>query len=299
MRRTGSPGSCSGPRRRSGLLAPALRAAGARRIVGLTHGHETWWAGVPGARSLLRRIGETGATTSPSSRRSPSGGSPPRSARPRGRGCCGSRLWWTPTCSDPASPARRPRRRRGPSRSAGSSPQKGFDTLLRAWRRVVDRMPDSAEAPRAGPGRRRARSGHACERLIARLGLAGAVRLTGALPRTGVVAELQRARRLRAADADPAGRAEPRGPRSGGRSRLPPAACRSWSVAPAARPRRCRPGRPASSSTRTTMRRWPTGWSTLLTDPDRSPAMGAAAGGSCSTVRRRPARRRPSARRGS
>ena len=41
-----------------GLLAPALRAAGARRIVGLTHGHETWWAALPGARSLLRRIGD-------------------------------------------------------------------------------------------------------------------------------------------------------------------------------------------------------------------------------------------------
>lgn len=41
-----------------GLLAPALRRAGARRIVGLTHGHETWWALVPAARSLLHRIGE-------------------------------------------------------------------------------------------------------------------------------------------------------------------------------------------------------------------------------------------------
>jgi phosphatidyl-myo-inositol dimannoside synthase len=41
-----------------GLLAPALREAGARRIVGLTHGHETWWARVPGARAALRRIGD-------------------------------------------------------------------------------------------------------------------------------------------------------------------------------------------------------------------------------------------------
>ncbi|WP_020573355.1 glycosyltransferase family 4 protein [Actinopolymorpha alba] len=42
-----------------GLLAPALRAAGAERIVGLTHGHETWWARVPLARQALRRIGRT------------------------------------------------------------------------------------------------------------------------------------------------------------------------------------------------------------------------------------------------
>ncbi|HXW88830.1 MAG TPA: glycosyltransferase family 4 protein [Streptosporangiaceae bacterium] len=41
-----------------GLLAPRLRAAGAERIVGLTHGHEAGWAALPGARSLLRRIGE-------------------------------------------------------------------------------------------------------------------------------------------------------------------------------------------------------------------------------------------------
>ncbi|HEY2549666.1 MAG TPA: glycosyltransferase family 4 protein [Streptosporangiaceae bacterium] len=41
-----------------GLLAPALRRAGARRVVALTHGHEAGWAALPGARSLLRRIGE-------------------------------------------------------------------------------------------------------------------------------------------------------------------------------------------------------------------------------------------------
>ncbi|MGN6793176.1 MAG: glycosyltransferase family 4 protein, partial [Streptosporangiaceae bacterium] len=41
-----------------GLLAPGLRRAGARRIVALTHGHEAGWAALPGARALLRRIGE-------------------------------------------------------------------------------------------------------------------------------------------------------------------------------------------------------------------------------------------------
>ena len=35
-----------------GLLAPSLRRAGARRILGLTHGHETWWARVPVARRV-------------------------------------------------------------------------------------------------------------------------------------------------------------------------------------------------------------------------------------------------------
>lgn len=41
-----------------GLLAPALRSAGAGRIVGTTHGHEAAWAVLPGARQLLARIGD-------------------------------------------------------------------------------------------------------------------------------------------------------------------------------------------------------------------------------------------------
>jgi phosphatidyl-myo-inositol dimannoside synthase len=39
------------------LLAPALRRAGADRVVASTHGHETGWAMLPGARQTLRRIG--------------------------------------------------------------------------------------------------------------------------------------------------------------------------------------------------------------------------------------------------
>ncbi|MEL5958643.1 glycosyltransferase family 4 protein [Streptomyces sp. CLV115] len=39
------------------LMAPALRRGGVRRIVATTHGHEIWWARTPGARGLMRRIG--------------------------------------------------------------------------------------------------------------------------------------------------------------------------------------------------------------------------------------------------
>jgi phosphatidylinositol alpha-1,6-mannosyltransferase len=42
-----------------GLLAPALRKAGAERLVATTHGHEAGWAQLPGSRGLLRRIGES------------------------------------------------------------------------------------------------------------------------------------------------------------------------------------------------------------------------------------------------
>ncbi len=39
-----------------GLLAPRLRAAGARRLIGLTHGHEAAWAVAPGGDRVLRRV---------------------------------------------------------------------------------------------------------------------------------------------------------------------------------------------------------------------------------------------------
>ena len=41
-----------------GLMAPRLRAVGVERLVATTHGHEAGWAVLPGARRLLRRIGE-------------------------------------------------------------------------------------------------------------------------------------------------------------------------------------------------------------------------------------------------
>lgn len=41
-----------------GLMAPTLRAAGVRRTVATTHGHEVWWSTVPVTRPLMRRVGE-------------------------------------------------------------------------------------------------------------------------------------------------------------------------------------------------------------------------------------------------
>ncbi|MEV8542243.1 glycosyltransferase family 4 protein [Streptomyces sp. NPDC051572] len=42
-----------------GLMAPALRKAGAERLVAATHGHEAGWAQLPASRQLLHRIGES------------------------------------------------------------------------------------------------------------------------------------------------------------------------------------------------------------------------------------------------
>ncbi|HEY7596018.1 MAG TPA: glycosyltransferase family 4 protein [Actinophytocola sp.] len=41
------------------LLTPQLRAAGARRVIASTHGHEVGWSMLPVARQALRRIGST------------------------------------------------------------------------------------------------------------------------------------------------------------------------------------------------------------------------------------------------
>ncbi len=41
------------------LLAPTVRAAGARRVVASTHGHEVGWSMLPAARQALKRIGRT------------------------------------------------------------------------------------------------------------------------------------------------------------------------------------------------------------------------------------------------
>ncbi|HJQ43181.1 MAG TPA: glycosyltransferase family 4 protein [Jatrophihabitantaceae bacterium] len=57
LREYGCTGAWFGASAPLGLLAPALRTAGAERIVASTHGHEIGWARIPGARQALRRIG--------------------------------------------------------------------------------------------------------------------------------------------------------------------------------------------------------------------------------------------------
>ena len=39
-----------------GVLAPTLRRFGVTRQVALTHGHEVWWAALPGTRQVLRHV---------------------------------------------------------------------------------------------------------------------------------------------------------------------------------------------------------------------------------------------------
>jgi phosphatidyl-myo-inositol dimannoside synthase len=173
-----------------GLLAPSLRRAGAQQILGLTHGHETWWAQVPAARRLLRRIGDDcdhlTTISGYTERRIARGLSP--SARAR-----------LLRLAPPVDVQRFRPPARPDIRSAGRCiavarliPQKGVETLLRAWRTVLDRSSQRGarrELVIVGDGPLRPR----LERTIRRLKLSGSTRLLGALPSSGVISELQQA----------------------------------------------------------------------------------------------------------
>jgi len=172
-----------------GLLAPALRRAGAERIVGLTHGHEVWWAQVPGANRLLRRIGEGCDHLTTISGHTTARIAPALSPEAR------ARLLRLPPPVDlalfaplPAGPL--------PARCVAVGRfvrQKGFDTLVEAWRRLVAGWPPGPPPPElvlVGDGPLRVR----LQEQIAAAWLAPWVRMTGALPRASVVAELQQAR---------------------------------------------------------------------------------------------------------
>lgn len=171
-----------------GLLAPVLRRAGAERVVALTHGHEVWWAQVPGARTLLRRVAaDCDHLTAISDHTTAHIG---RALPPAAR----DRLLRLPPPVDlvrfrPGGP------RTGPPSCVAVGRfvvQKGLDTLLAAWRQVLDGWPAGLALPQlvlVGDGPQRARL-HAD---AARLGLTRTVRWTGPLPRHDVVTELQRA----------------------------------------------------------------------------------------------------------
>jgi phosphatidylinositol alpha-1,6-mannosyltransferase len=166
-----------------GLLAPVLRArGGVSRVVATTHGHEVWWARVPGSRAVLHRIGDAVDTLT----------------------VLGP---WTRAALAPAlsEPARRRVRRLAPGvdtafftpdadgegvrRRLGLGdrpvvvcvsrlvPRKGQDTLLRAWPAVQQAVPDAALLL-VGGGPDAAR----LERLARDLGVDRDVVLTGPVP---------------------------------------------------------------------------------------------------------------------
>ena len=166
-----------------GLLAPALRKAGAGRQVALTHGHEVWWARLPGTRQALRRVGdEVDVTTyvsewcheriapalTPAGRERMTRLSPGVDPRRFYPGCGGAgvreRIGLSPDAPVVVCTAR-------------LVPRKGQDTLIRAWPRVLRAHPGAALLLVGdGPDRRR------LERLVQEHGVTSSVVMPGSVP---------------------------------------------------------------------------------------------------------------------
>ncbi|MER5971027.1 glycosyltransferase family 4 protein [Streptomyces sp. NPDC002055] len=165
-----------------GLMAPALRRAGARRLVATTHGHEAGWAQLPAARQLLRRIGEGTDTLTylgEYTRSRIASALTPQAA---------DRMVQLPPGVDektfhPGSGGDEIRARLGLSDRpvvvcvSRLVPRKGQDTLIRAMPRILAAVPDAVLLIVGGGPYR-----SDLEKLAAETGVAGSVRFTGAVP---------------------------------------------------------------------------------------------------------------------
>jgi phosphatidylinositol alpha-1,6-mannosyltransferase len=165
-----------------GLMAPALRRAGARRLVGMTHGHEAAWAQLPGSRQLLRRIGagtDTLTYLGEYTRARIAAAVGPEAA---------ARMVHLPPGVDekvfhPGSGGAEVRARLGLTERpvvvcvSRLVPRKGQDTLIRALPRILAEVPDTVLLIVSGGPYR-----EALEKLAAETGVAASVRFTGAVP---------------------------------------------------------------------------------------------------------------------
>ncbi|WP_328746673.1 glycosyltransferase family 4 protein [Streptomyces sp. NBC_00285] len=165
-----------------GLMAPALRRAGAERLVATTHGHEAGWAQLPAARQLLRRIGESTDTVTYLGEYTRSRIAGALTARAAGR------MVQLPPGVDektfhPGSGGEAVRARLGLTDRpvvvcvSRLVPRKGQDTLILAMPRILVQEPDAVLLiVGGGPYEKELR------RLARETGVADSVRFTGAVP---------------------------------------------------------------------------------------------------------------------
>ncbi|MEV0904639.1 glycosyltransferase family 4 protein [Streptomyces hokutonensis] len=165
-----------------GLMAPALRKAGAERLVATTHGHEAGWAQLPASRQLLHRIGESTDTITylgEYTRSRIAGALSPEAA---------ARMVQLPPGVDekvfhPGSGGAEIRARLGLTERpvvvcvSRLVPRKGQDTLILAMPRILARQPDAVLLiVGGGPYEKELR------RLVRETGVGDSVRFTGAVP---------------------------------------------------------------------------------------------------------------------
>ncbi|WP_431044852.1 glycosyltransferase family 4 protein [Streptomyces sp. P1-3] len=165
-----------------GLMAPALRKAGATRLVATTHGHEAGWAQLPASRQLLGRIGEgTDALTYLGEyTRS-------RIADALTEHAAARMVQLTPGVDEkvfhPGSGGEEVRARLGLADRpvvvcvSRLVPRKGQDTLIHAMPRILERIPDTALLIVGGGPYARD-----LKRLAETTGVADSVYFTGAVP---------------------------------------------------------------------------------------------------------------------
>ncbi|WP_371580881.1 glycosyltransferase family 4 protein [Streptomyces sp. NBC_01314] len=165
-----------------GLMAPALRRAGAKRLVATTHGHEAGWAQLPAARQLLRRIGEGTDTITYLGEYTRS-----RITTALTPGAAGRMVQLPPGVDEktfhPGSGGAEVRARLGLTDRpvvvcvSRLVPRKGQDTLIRAMPGILAKEPDAVLLiVGGGPYEKELR------RLAHETRVAGSVRFTGAVP---------------------------------------------------------------------------------------------------------------------
>jgi phosphatidylinositol alpha-1,6-mannosyltransferase len=169
-----------------GLMAPSLRRVGVGRLVATTHGHETGWAQLPGARSLLRRIGDgvDVVTYLSEYQRTRIGAvlSPQAAARMAQLSPGVDTDRFRPDLRGSAEVAEIRKRHGLTDRPVAVCmsrlvPRKGQDTLIRAWPAVKRTVPDAALLIGSGGPYRKE-----LERLVRETGVERDVMFTGSVP---------------------------------------------------------------------------------------------------------------------